>query len=216
MTFASILLAGGQNKRMNGFPKWNLIINGETMLHRSLRILRESSAEVLIVSGGDYQFPNITDQTAGAPVRVVYDPTPFLGPLNGIRTGLKSSDFHYHFVVAADMPFFSLDFVHYMLDIAITNQVDLVIPKWNGKLQPLHGIYTKPMFRSMENDLRDGKYSLVKWILEQENRLIIDEQVVKNFNLNQRIFFNMNQPDDYHLALDWIKEEHRERDIKGN
>jgi len=215
MTFASILLAGGQNKRMNQFPKWNLMMDEESMLQRSIRHLQNYSEEIIIVSGGDYQF-SLEDYDS-ASVRVVYDPTSFLGPLNGIRTGLKESRQHYHFVVAADMPFFSVEFAKYMVEQSKLNKVDLVIPQWNGKYQPLHGIYTPSLIDSMTQDLNENKYSLVKWIREQGNKLIIDEQVVANYNHNQRMFFNMNHPEDYQQALVWIKEEHCERkNTKGN
>ncbi|TCS79568.1 molybdenum cofactor guanylyltransferase [Tepidibacillus fermentans] len=215
MDFAAILLAGGQNKRMNRYPKWDLMMGQETMLQRSIRYLSKYSQEIFIVSGGEYRFPSFDH--ARIPIHVVYDSTPYLGPLNGIRTGLKESDHHYHFVVAADMPFFSMEFACYMVELAETRQVDLVIPKWKGQLQPLYGIYAKNVLDSIEKVLVEGKNSLVKWIFEQENKMIIAEQIVARFNRNERIFFNMNHPEDYQQALVWIKEEDCEkRDVKRN
>ncbi|WP_339060975.1 molybdenum cofactor guanylyltransferase [Tepidibacillus marianensis] len=216
MTFASILLAGGQNKRMNQYPKWNLMMNEETMLQRSIRHLKDYSEEIIIVTGGEYQFSRV-EEYHSTPIRVVYDPTPFLGPLNGIRTGLKESRHQYHFVVAADMPFFSLEFAKYMVEQSEKNGVDIVIPRWNERLQPLHGVYTQSLLDSMSKDLSEGKNSLVKWIMEQENKMIIDGKIVANYNRNQRMFFNMNHPEDYQQALVWIKEEHCEKEnTKGN
>ncbi|MFV9511845.1 molybdenum cofactor guanylyltransferase [Tepidibacillus sp. LV47] len=215
MTFTSLLLAGGLNKRMNRFPKWELMIGHETMLQRSIRFLRGYSKEIIIVSGGEYRFPRLDQDLI--PIRVVYDPTPFLGPLNGIFTGLMESNHHYHFVIAADMPFFSMEFAQYMVELAVSNQVDLVIPEWKGKLQPLHGVYAKTLVKSMKKDLSVGKNSLIKWIFEQKNKMIIDEQIVAQFNHSGRMFFNMNYKEDYDQALVWIREEEREkRDVKGN
>lgn len=208
MGLTSILLAGGQNKRMNGLPKWELRIGKEIMIDRSIRRLKTVSKQIIIVSGGTYQFSFLEKEEEF--IKLVYDQTPFLGPLNGIRTGLTHSTDLYHFVVAADMPFFSVDLALWMYQLATTNQMDIVIPKWKDKLQPLHAIYSKSLIDAMSKDIEEGKNSLVKWILDQKRLLIVEELDVQEFNQSGKIFFNMNDPEQYMEALSWMIEEEKE------
>ncbi len=204
MKITSVLLAGGQNRRMNGIPKWELEFGKETMLNRSIRRLKNISHQIVIVSGGEYQFP-LKDQDVR--IHTIYDQTPFLGPLNGILTALQYSQEDYYFIVAADMPFFSIALAKYMLHYTVTNQMDIVIPKWQGKFQPLHGIYSAKIRASIEKDVAQGKHSLIKWILEQEKITIIEDKEIQPFNESGRIFFNMNDPLEYKKGLMWLTEE---------
>jgi len=204
MKITSVLLAGGLNKRMNGIPKWELKLGNETMLERAIRKLKVISQQILIVSGGDYQF-HVDDPAI--PVQVLYDQTPYLGPLNGLLTALKSSEETYHFIVAADMPFFSKSLASHMADLAVAHQLDIVIPRWEGKLQPLHGIYSSRIRNSIEADITLGKHSLIKWIKNQQNIRILEEKEIRPFNQSGRIFFNMNSPEEYEKAQIWLIEE---------
>jgi len=206
MTFTSVLLAGGQNKRMNGIAKWELKIGNETMIERSMHKLSLISDEILIVSGAEYKFPSLEFDNN---INLVYDHTPFLGPLNGLKTALINSSNRFNFLVASDMPFFSTDLACYMYDLALTKQANVVLPRWNDKLQPLHGIYSKDLVQSITNCLNKEKYSLIKWILAQDKVYIVEEEELTSFTDNGRVFFNMNNPKEYEQAMYWIKEEKR-------
>lgn len=197
MEITSLLLAGGKNKRMNGIPKWSLLINNETMLDRSIKKLADISNRILIVAGEEHELNLSSDCTY---VSIVYDKTPYIGPLNGILTGLENCEDNFAFVVAADMPFFSPDLVKTMYKIAISNNFDVVIPSWKGKLQPLHGIYSSSLIASIKSYIQNGNYGLIKWLEQQENKYVLTEQEVELFNLDDRIFFNMNYPEEYQQA----------------
>lgn len=205
MRITSVLLAGGQNKRMNHYPKWDLLMGQETALERSIRKLADFSEEILIVTGGNHQisFQQKTDN----PIKVIYDETPYLGPLNAIGTALKHSHTVYHFVIAADMPFFSIKLAALMLNYALKTNTDMVIPKWKDKIQPLHGIYSSHVYESIDGEIKQGKNSLIKWILDYQNVKIFEEKEVQPFNTNGNLFFNMNHPEDYQQALKWMAEE---------
>lgn len=209
MNVTSILLAGGQNKRMNYTPKWDLPFGGEKLLERSVRKLTNLSNDMIIVSGGDYRFQLEAHQQIN--LQIIYDKTPFLGPLNGLLTGLLNSMNKYNFVVASDMPFFSEKLAKDMYSIATEKNVDLIIPCWNNKLQPLHGIYSKEMLSTIQDDLFHGRNSIVKWIEKQENKMILDEKELSTYTDDGMIFFNMNNDNEYKLALErFSKEENGE------
>lgn len=208
MGITSVLLAGGQNKRMNGIPKWELQVGNETMLERSVNRLKGFSSEILVVTGGEHQF-NI-DQFKDIKINVVYDHTPYLGPLNGIYTALSHSNNNYNFVIAADMPFFSTDLSQYMYKIATENKAEIVVPVWKGNLQPLHAIYVKKVLPSIKSDLEQRKNSLIKWILNQHRTYFVKEKELEQFNKDGKVFSNMNYPEDYHRVLEWMKEDKSE------
>lgn len=206
MKITSVLLAGGQNRRMNGIAKWELQMGQETMLARSIGKLKKVSAKIIIVSNEAFRFPRMKNEEI--PIQIVNDKTPYLGPLNGIGTALNHSQGGYQFVVAADMPFFSTQLAEYMLELALNKGADVVIPKWKGKFQPLHGIYhATNILPSITKDLEEEKYSLIKWLLQQKNIYVVEESEVREFNRNGRIFFNMNNPAEHQQALNWIMEE---------
>ncbi len=205
MNINSILLAGGQNKRMNGTPKWELQFGHLTMLERSIVKLSTISKKIFVISGGDYTFE--IPKVEGTEIDLIYDKKPFLGPLNGIHTALMNSDEKYNFIIAADMPFFSTKLVNYMKKIAENKYTDLVIPVWKEKLQPLHGLYATSLLPSIKMDLQQNKYSLIKWIQNQKNIYYIEEAELLAQDINEHTFFNMNFPMEYKEALFRVKEE---------
>lgn len=210
MKITSLLLAGGLNKRMNGIPKWELQIGNEPLLERSIRSLKKFSDEILIITGGVHKIV-LTEQLSG--VKVIYDDKPHLGPLNGILTGLKRSTTQYNFVVAADMPFFSIDLASYMYKQALTRNASMAVPIWQDSMQPLHGIYSKDNIASIERELKQENYSLIKWISQQENVFFLEEKEIKQFTNEDKIFFNMNSPDDYGQAINWVNVKEKPRPI---
>jgi len=201
MKITSLLLAGGLNKRMNGIPKWDLKIGEEPLLERTIRSLKKFSDEILIITGGEHKIV-LAEQVSG--VKIIYDDKPHLGPLNGILTGLKNSTTQYNFVVAADMPFFSIDLASFLYNQALIKKANVVIPIWQNSMQPLHGIYSKDNIASIARDLEQGKYSLIKWISQQESAFFLEEKEIKQLTRDDKIFFNMNYPADYEQALNWI------------
>lgn len=201
MKITSLLLAGGLNKRMNGIPKWELKIGSEPLLERTIRSLKKFSDEIIIITGGEHKIV-LPEQLSD--VKVIYDDKPHLGPLNGILTGLKNSTTNYNFVVAADMPFFSVELAGFLYKQALAKNATIAIPIWQNSMQPLLGIYSKDSIISIEREIKQGKYSLIKWISQQENVFLLEEKEIKQLTSDDKIFFNMNYPDDYEQALDWI------------
>ena len=92
MTVAALILAGGKATRMGGVAKHELVIGGETIFARQVKVLAPRVAEI-VVSGREVPgYRTVRDTVADA------------GPLAGIAAGLAAVETEWLLVVAGDMP----------------------------------------------------------------------------------------------------------------
>ncbi len=90
---SALILAGGKATRFGGIAKHELVIDGETIFARQVRVLAPRVAEVLVSAPRDV-----------AGYRTVRDATPGIGPLAGIAAGLAACRTSWLLVLAGDMP----------------------------------------------------------------------------------------------------------------
>src|SRR5437016_4800118 len=93
---AAIVLAGGLSSRM-GTDKATLLLEGERLVDRAVRITGEVARPVIVVADVNGKFDVHAAQVIG-------DETPLAGPLGGIVTGLRHVDEGPHLVLACDLP----------------------------------------------------------------------------------------------------------------
>ena len=100
-SISGIVLAGGRSTRMEQ-DKAALLLDGETLLHRTVRALAVVAEEIVIVRS-----PGTPRLDLGAlpPVRVVEDAVEGQGPLVGMAAGLEAARAPIAIVVGVDMPF---------------------------------------------------------------------------------------------------------------
>ncbi|HEY9526967.1 MAG TPA: molybdenum cofactor guanylyltransferase, partial [Anaerolineales bacterium] len=104
---SGILIAGGKSLRM-GRDKRFLEVSGNSVFARTLRVLRETLAETIVV------LAEPVDSLDVRGCRVVYDLIPNAGSLGGLYTGLMASTQPRIFAVACDMPFLNSDVIRFM------------------------------------------------------------------------------------------------------
>ncbi len=99
---SGIVLAGGRSRRFGG-DKLGALVDGRTLLQRSVEAVGTVCREVLVVLAPDAPEP---DLPVGLPVplRFVRDPEPFGGPLVGIAAALAQASQPVALVVGGDMP----------------------------------------------------------------------------------------------------------------
>lgn len=102
---AGIVLAGGLSSRM-GQDKALLRWAGETLLERSIRLLREAGAETVRVSGPYPAHGGIVDQVERC------------GPVGGLFSVLSTLQEQWAWVVAVDMPRLQVGQLHQLRDAA--------------------------------------------------------------------------------------------------
>jgi molybdopterin-guanine dinucleotide biosynthesis protein A len=95
------LIAGGQGLRLGGINKPELRVDGERLLDRSLRFLRELCAEVLLVDGD-------RALATSEPIRRVADSIPDRGAPGAVLGALEAASHPWLFTLGGDMPWPSL------------------------------------------------------------------------------------------------------------
>lgn len=145
--FDAVVLAGGRSRRLGSVPKAGLVVDGRTLLERTLEAVR--TARTIVVVG--------PEPAAGLPQGVLScreDP-PFGGPAAGLATGLAAlpPDAEAVAVFACDMP--QAAALIPVLTAAFEASVDGVIAAdAAGRLQPLAALYRR---RSLEDAVQARK-----------------------------------------------------------
>jgi molybdenum cofactor guanylyltransferase len=184
------VLAGGKSTRM-GSDKAFLQHNGRTLLDRSLAVARSISEDVWIVG---------SKQKFSAYGRVVEDIFPERGPLGGIHAALLASQNDLNLMLAVDMPLVSSAFLGYFVSVARASDVMAVIPRAEGRLQPLCAIYRRDFAAAAETALIAGNNKIGPLFVEVSIRVIEEEELVR-CGFPRDLFRNLNTPQEL-AALD--------------
>lgn len=139
-------------------------------------------------------------------IKMVSDQYPGQGPLAGIHAGLKASKYDINLIVACDMPFVAAGLG--VILVENLKEHDAVIPVIAGRQQPLFAVFHRRIVPEIENCLKSSRLRM-KQLLEQLNVLYMTEKDFRNYGDKSldRIFFNMNHPDEYEHAKKWVETE---------
>ena len=188
----SIILAGGKNLRM-GSSKALEIIGDKSLIERVVERVKLVSSQTLIVtSPGQLALP-----VAGE-VEVLVDLYPGKGPLGGIYTGLLASPSSHSIVVACDMPFLNIELLRHMIELS--RDFDAVVPRLGeGKVEPLHAIYSKGCLDNMKTQLEHNHLQISHSLTKLRVRYI-ERAECQKFDPQLLTFFNINSQSDLDRA----------------
>ena len=198
-----IVAAGGRSTRM-GTDKRFLPLDGETLL---AHMLRKGSAagvhSIVLAAEGERSDLAALAEEYGA--YLVTDELPAQGPAAAIAAGLAAAKTEWALVLSGDMPFYDFELVRALLPEA-TGDTQVVLPTISGYWQPLAALYR-----------RDAGTAFAAAIARGDRKLgiILRELTVKELPLtvDAGIFFNVNTPASYRLALGRLANEHRTKPI---
>jgi molybdopterin-guanine dinucleotide biosynthesis protein A len=195
----SIILAGGENLRL-GRNKALEAINGKSLIERVMeRVKQVSDRTLIVISPGQSALPAVCE------AEVVADVYPGRGPLGGIYTGLLNSKSRRSLVVACDMPFLNVELLRYMIGLA--QDFDVVVPRVEeGKVEPLHAIYSRSCLDSMK-ELLGQNHLKVSRIFNTVRVRYVGRVDCQRFDPQLLSFFNVNRPSDLKRALGLAVEE---------
>ena len=143
MDATAIILAGGAAARM-GRDKTTLPIGGKPMIQHVYDQIRPWFREVIISS-------NEPDKHAFLGTPVVADEKIGHGPLMGIASAMKASNYDRNFVIACDIP--KVDIALMLRLLRQSRDCDGCVPRLPGpKYEPLFAVYRKSMIGAI-NDL---------------------------------------------------------------
>ncbi|WGI21658.1 molybdenum cofactor guanylyltransferase MobA [Amylibacter sp. IMCC11727] len=194
-----VILAGGLSSRMGGGDKGLLTLGGVSLLGRvKVRLGKQISPVILNANGDPSRFeglgvPVVNDTIAG-----------FAGPLAGVLAGMDyaASQGATHIVtVAADTPFFPVDFVARLdatgADLAMAVTPD---PERGQARHPTFGKWPVALRDDLRGALNDGVRKVVQWT--KPHGCVNVEFDAEPFDP----FFNVNTPDDMARAEQMIAE----------
>jgi molybdopterin-guanine dinucleotide biosynthesis protein A len=188
MPCSVVILAGGQSSRL-GQDKAFLVLDGQPLVARTAHRLAALSDDLIVVTNDPARY-----EPLGLPARLLPDERPGEGSLMGIYSGLKAARYSHAVVVACDMPFLNLALLRTMLPLA--NGYDVVIPRLDGLLEPLHAIYGQACLPAMARLLERGQRQIIAFFHEVRVRYV-EEDEVDRFDPLHLSFLNVNTPEDW-------------------
>ncbi|MCH8090130.1 MAG: molybdenum cofactor guanylyltransferase [Chloroflexi bacterium] len=191
---SGVALAGGRSKRL-GRNKAVEKIGGQSLIERVVGKLSQVTSETVVVVAEESK---AADLNLPPWVRTAADLYPGTGSLGGIFTGLSAAKGNYGVVVACDMPFLNVDLIRFMLDIV--SDYDAVVPRLQGRPEPLHAVYSKTCVGPIERCLQADQLKIAIFF-EQINVAYLEEDDIEAFDPSHLSFFNVNTQEDLDKAL---------------
>ncbi len=182
---AALILAGGRGQRM-GTEKPLVELGGLPLVDRVKESLRPVFPEIIIVTNRPDLYPE-------EDVLVVRDQVPYQGPLAGIYAGLDASTHELNLVIAADMPFVSLDVIRLLYDR--TPDADVTVVRTVTGIEPLLGFYDKRCLPVIRDRLEAGERKPISFYPDVPVRLV-DESELRGLDPELDSLFNVNTKDD--------------------
>jgi molybdenum cofactor guanylyltransferase len=202
--FHGFLQAGGGSKRF-GTDKALVKLGGKTMLRRTGELLASVCEDVHVVAPaskyGNETWPMIADQWPGE------------GPLGGILSALATIQDSgpvkdWALIVSCDMPFLTREFLAFLRERALRSSEIVVAACSTVGLEPLCACWRADAAAAIRAAFDAG----TRKVTEAMKRLpmeVLDEPVWKRFDSENRLFWNMNTPDDYEAARRILETEKR-------
>jgi molybdopterin-guanine dinucleotide biosynthesis protein A len=174
-----------------GRTKALLPFAGEPLIAHIVGRLRPLFGDVVVVAAREQELPAL-------PATVVRDEVAYQGPVAGILYGLRAARGELSFVTSCDAAFASGPLLSHLLSLA--PDLDVVVPRWDGRFQPLFAMYRRTVVPALEAQLARGELRPVS-LFDRVRTRVVTEDEVRRFDPAGDSFFNMNTPADYQEAL---------------
>ncbi|MGR3303891.1 MAG: molybdenum cofactor guanylyltransferase [Candidatus Scalindua sp.] len=185
----AVILAGGKSSRM-GSNKAFLKLKGKTFIERQIELLREMFDEIFISANtpSEYEYLNLP---------VFKDIYPEKGPLGGIYTSLVNSSSFYTFMLACDMPFVESGLIKYLKEL--TKEYDVVVPKSERGLEPLHAFYSKNCIDPIKRELDSNNLRIISFFPHVKVKIVELESLTSPDSFKNSIK-NLNTRNEYEVV----------------
>ncbi|MDD3828505.1 MAG: molybdenum cofactor guanylyltransferase [Anaerolineae bacterium] len=185
---SAVVLAGGESRRL-GQDKCMLLVEGQSLLDRTLGLLASLAGDLVVVSNDPRRTVDLP-----FPVRLVPDRQPGVGALMGLYSGLHAARHDRAVAVACDMPFLSLPLLRHMVSLSV--DYDVVLPRLGDLVEPLHAVYGKGCLGPMERQLSRGRRRIVSFF-DDVRVCYVEQAEVDRYDPRHLSFLNVNTPDDW-------------------
>ncbi len=186
---SAAILSGGKSLRLQGKQKALLNIRGEKIIEKQIDVLSCLFKEIFVVSN-NFFLP--------IPYKVVNDIYNSSGPLAGIHSALTHSKADAVFILSCDMPFISAEFISELILEYNNCSCDAIVPEHKKGIEPLHAIYSQ----SIKDKAKDVLQSDDKRIRNIYHGMNVFFYKIRDIYSAEKIFFNINSPEDLEKAND--------------
>ena len=191
-----ILLAGGKSRRL-GRDKAQEVIGGRRIIDRVIDTLRTISTSQTVVVD---RWERIEELNLDSQINYVVDSYDNSGSLGGLYSGLEQSPTRWALLVACDMPFLSARLFEFMVTKISNEDLDVVIPRFEGRLQTTHALYSKSCLEHIDGRLKDGQLKMDGYFNNVNVCEIAQDEILK-IEGSKYSFFNVNTAEDLDLAI---------------
>lgn len=190
------VLAGGASRRM-GRPKHELMLDGETLLARAVRLARSVAGTVAILGP--------VDRARGLDVPAFPDEVAGRGPLGAVYTGLCHSHTRLSLFLSCDLPFMEAGFVEYLASQAIGSGADATVAETPGHgYQPLAAIYSRRALPAVRASLANGQNKMTSFYARIKLRVLGWPEIAR-LGFRRSIFDNLNTAKEYRTAVQRLR-----------
>ncbi|MBE0596556.1 MAG: formate dehydrogenase accessory sulfurtransferase FdhD [Desulfuromonadales bacterium] len=193
-----VILAGGESRRM-GSDKSLLPLRGARFIDHVYRCMAELFEEVLIVTNSPTLYHDL-------PCRKIADSYRGQGSLAGIHAGLQHAGSQRIFVAACDMPFLNAELIR---ELCRRPAADVVIPRTDIGLEPLHALYAKECLGAMAQTLDAGQRRIVSFFPAVGVQTVPAAELTL-FDPQGLSFRNINTPEEYFALRERGKHDRRQ------
>ncbi len=183
------ILCGGKSTRI-GREKAFSLLNNIPIFEHVLKKLKDIFPKIIISSNNPMFFKKYN-------IPIVEDIVKNKDAIGGIYSILKNIDTEYAFIVACDMPFIDKKAVKILLENV--NDNDVVIPRINGRFQPLFAIYSKNTIPEIEKSIKENNLKITS-ILHKIKTKVVSDSYFQGIDIKKN-FFNINTEKDYEKAV---------------
>jgi molybdopterin-guanine dinucleotide biosynthesis protein A len=187
-----VILAGGRATRYGGRAKGLERVGGRRVIDRVADALAATTDELLLIAND----PAAADWLPG--VRTASDARPGCGSLGGIHAALVHAG-GTALVVAWDMPFVPRGLLASLR--ALDEDADIAIPESGSRrgVEPLCARYGPRCIAPIERRIGAGDLRVIGFF-DEVRVARLDADAVRRFGDPERIFMNVNSPDELVLA----------------
>jgi molybdopterin-guanine dinucleotide biosynthesis protein A len=192
------ILAGGMGRRFGGSDKQAATAGGMALGRRVALNALGSSLPVFIVGPRR----KIYD---GLPLRFVRDIVPGYGPLSGLHAALSAVSTPWLYLLACDMPFFSMDWLCHLAGLIECQAAEksakplAVLAKKGSYIEPFQGLYSRLLIPELEKKMDSagvvGKKLSFSGLLEGIPHMLVPEAAARDFSPDWNLFSSINDPD---------------------
>jgi len=185
------VLAGGDSRRM-GRAKSELVLDGETMLERQIRVLRAVCRTVAVIG--------IPNSVSGLHVSAWTDEIPGRGPAGGIYSALLHARTEFNLILGCDLPFVDARFLRFLAQRALDSPADVTVPEARDlRIQPVSAVYRRRALAAVRSRLNAGLNKTQDLVYRLWPRVVSWREIARA-GFPSRILANMNTPEEYEAA----------------